>query len=217
MALKTAEWAGKVAQRVGKRVEHFREKGSDGQGRKVSVQAIADRCAELGLPLDRAVLAKLEKGQRQMLTVGELLVLAEALGVPPILLLFPLGAEETVEVLPGRQMPTWDAVKWFSGHGSPSEDWRQSSIPTQLWAEHDLALVSWLEAPDFMVKSQSLGVPPEDAVRNMQASRRLQENNLRTVRARIRFLGLTPPALPEGLKHIDQSDASELPSGGDQS
>jgi hypothetical protein len=213
VALKTAEWATGVAQSVGRRVERFRQGGLDGQGAKVSVQAIADRCSELGMPLDRAVLAKLEKGLRQTLTVGELMVLAEAVGVPPILLLFPLGDEETVEVLPGRQVPTWDAVKWFSGHGSVSEDWRQSSVPTQLWEEHEMAVSNWLEAPDFMVKSQAHGVPPENAYANMQASRRLMEGNLLALRGRIRALGLTPPALPEGLADLESQEQGQDPKG----
>lgn len=215
VALKSAEWATEVAARVGKRVQHFREKGPGGSGKKVSVQVIADRCAELGLPLDRAVIAKLEKGLRQTVTIGELMVFAEALGVPPVLLLFPLGEEESVEVLPGRLTDTWSALKWFSGQGDASADHRQSDLPTQLWEAHEVATVTWFEAADYMIKQQSFGVPPADAHRNLLATRRLQEDSLRAIRGRIRALELKPPALPAELSHLEEGQEEQDPEDGE--
>ena len=82
---------------------------------RMTAQGLADRCAELGHPLDRSVIAKLEKGHRLTVTVADLVVLAKALDVPTPLLLYPLGAAETVEVLPGVFRATWDTVKWFTG------------------------------------------------------------------------------------------------------
>src|SRR5260221_5345242 len=81
----------------------------------LSVQALADRCAELGLPLGRVTLSKLELGMRASLNIGELLVLAAALDMPPAELVFPAGLGGDVEVLPGQTLPAWDAAKWLSG------------------------------------------------------------------------------------------------------
>lgn len=108
------DWSSRIAARVGRQVAHFRAHPVTGD-KRMSAQALADRCAALGLPLDRAVIAKLEKGLRQTITVGEVLVLAQALGVAPLLLVFPVGQEEFTEVLPGREVPTWHAAKWFAG------------------------------------------------------------------------------------------------------
>lgn len=42
---------------------------------------------------------------------------AAALDVTPVLLVLPLGRQETVEALPGRDIPTWEAAMWFCGGG----------------------------------------------------------------------------------------------------
>ena len=84
--------------------------------RGLRAQQLADRCAELGAPIKRSVLANLENGRRDFLTVTELLVLAAALGVAPTLLVFPLDdATADVEVLPSVTAPAWNAAPWFTG------------------------------------------------------------------------------------------------------
>lgn len=80
----------------------------------MTVQGLADKCADLGLPLHRTVLAKLEAGHRDHISVPELLVLARALGAGPGQLLIPDG-DEPVEVLPGEVLPHDKAVSWFAG------------------------------------------------------------------------------------------------------
>lgn len=87
------------------------------QQRGVSAQKLADRCAELGAPIPRTVLSNLENGRRGNVTVAELLVLAAALDVPPATLVFPVGHQATVEMLPGVNRAPMDAVDWVSGRG----------------------------------------------------------------------------------------------------
>lgn len=65
--------------------------------------------------MQRSVLANLECGRRPLVSVAEVRVLARALRVPPLLLMFPVGDEEITEVLPGIEVNTWDAAKWFTG------------------------------------------------------------------------------------------------------
>ena len=61
----------------------------------MSAQALADRCAELGMPsLKRQAITNLENGRRGMVTVEELLVLAQALDTSPVTLLMPDPSEE---------------------------------------------------------------------------------------------------------------------------
>jgi hypothetical protein len=82
-----------------------------------SARELSDETADLGRRISPTVIAKLDSGHRAaMLTVSELLVLAAALNVPPILLLFGDGYPGgEVEYLPGRTASTWRAAQWFSG------------------------------------------------------------------------------------------------------
>src|SRR5258706_5002055 len=102
------EWTARVTASAGKQI------ALHGARAHLSVQALADRCAALGLPLGRVTISKLELGTRQSLSTGELMVLACALGVPPADLIFPAG-QGGVEILPGQALPAWDAVRWFCG------------------------------------------------------------------------------------------------------
>jgi len=52
------------------------------------------------------VISNLESGYRKMITLPELFVLAEALGVPPLMLMLPLGQADQIEILPGRIVST---------------------------------------------------------------------------------------------------------------
>jgi transcriptional regulator with XRE-family HTH domain len=103
------DWAGRYARVVAREVRRYREE------RGMSAQQLSDACAALGLPIHRSVLANFENGRRSNLNLNELLVIARALGVAPIFLMFPLGYEETVEVLPGMTVPTAEAVEWAAG------------------------------------------------------------------------------------------------------
>jgi transcriptional regulator with XRE-family HTH domain len=80
-----------------------------------SAQWLADETERLGYPISRAALANYESGRKKGLDVAELLVLAAALKVPPIVLLYPELPDGVVEVLPGVTATSWDAAAWFSG------------------------------------------------------------------------------------------------------
>lgn len=55
------------------------------------------------------------RARQEGISVAEVLVLADALDVPPALIVFPLEGQGTVEVLPGREMTAWAAYRWFCG------------------------------------------------------------------------------------------------------
>lgn len=100
-----------MSQRIGKAVE--RERKSAGM---TAVQLSA-RCEELGLPIHRTTLSKIESG-RSSFDVGELVVLAKALGVPPLELLYPGLPDAKVEGVPGQVERAWQVAQWFSGEAS---------------------------------------------------------------------------------------------------
>jgi len=87
---------------------------------KLSASEVARRTAELGYPISRGAIAKIEANSRSgKVDVAELLVLSAALDIPPVVLLFlivPVGGP--TEVLPGVGVLAEDAVRWVSGQVS---------------------------------------------------------------------------------------------------
>lgn len=103
------DWPRRLSASIAAEVRRYRlERG-------MSTQQLADACAALGHPIARAVLSNLENGRRENVSIAELLVIAKALDIEPIFLMFPLGYEDTVEVLPGQTVATVDAVRWVAG------------------------------------------------------------------------------------------------------
>jgi transcriptional regulator with XRE-family HTH domain len=184
------DWPKSIAKLVGQRIAYFREQARDERGRKLTVQALANRCAELGLPLGRPTIAKLENGLRETITVGELHVLAKALGVSPADLVLPLGQAAEVEVLPGQHMDTWDAVLWFSGFADrpslPPEDY---AGVVQLYQLHHVILQEFRGGRWAGPSAERMGVTA-----------------LRAVRPAMRERGLLLPELPPGLAYVDNGD-----------
>lgn len=129
-------WATRVTKDLGARVAFYRER------RKLSAQDLADRCAGLGMPsLSRVVITKLENGRREAVSTAELQVIARALDVPALLLLFPVGLTDAVEVLPGVTADPWHAAQWFTGHtGDPSDPAAERPPEGRVmwyWQQHD--------------------------------------------------------------------------------
>jgi len=105
------EWPTDMARLVAREVRRYRER----QRPKMSAQQLADRTAELGMPIPRSVLANLESGRRETVSVAEVLVLAAALNVAPTELICPVGFDKQTEMLPGRAMDPLAARRWFTG------------------------------------------------------------------------------------------------------
>ena len=104
------DWSARMARLVAREVRRYRE--GQGQRPRMSAQQLADRTEELGMPIPRSVLANLESGRRETVSVAEILVLAGALNVAPIELICPVGYDKEIELLPGPQLdpPGRDAV-----------------------------------------------------------------------------------------------------------
>jgi len=102
-----SSWARNTTDRIAGAVKALRGKRS--------AQWLADRTADLGHPISRTAISNLEVGRKGSVDVAELIVLARALGVPPLLLLYPAQAAGEVEVLPGHRASSWAAGQWFTG------------------------------------------------------------------------------------------------------
>ncbi len=206
---------------VGQRVARCRIKA------EMTVQALADRCKDLGLPLDRTVITKLEKGRRQSVTVPELLVLARALRVSPLALIFPVGQADTIEVLPSTPMAPFQAAQWFSGERpwpgtdgteDPEADWWAGSFALIAYREHaklvDDHRVALRAAGNYR---QTATVMPEgERQPYLQHAETLEreaadiERKLGGVRKAMRDRGVTPPPLPAHMEHVDYPNGDQV-------
>lgn len=116
----TRSWTWSLHQRIAGRIR-------DARRGRLSAQQLADATAALGYPITRSQIANYESGRKQSLEIAELLVLAAALGVPPLSLLFPEQPDRQVEMLPGVHTSTLNAMHRFVGDGGP------------LWPRHEVA------------------------------------------------------------------------------
>lgn len=80
----------------------------------MTAQQLSEECRRLGAPIHRSTITKIENG-RPRFDLGELLVLATVLVIPPAALVFPGPYNEEIEVLPGLKASQFDAAQWFSG------------------------------------------------------------------------------------------------------
>lgn len=78
---------------------------------------LGERMAELRPGWSRSTVVKLENYNREGVSVGDLLSLALALDVPPIMLIADPRHTETVPVADGLTVDVWDALLWLAGSG----------------------------------------------------------------------------------------------------
>lgn len=102
------DWHKAVAERIGKAVATRRKAVG------LTAQQLAERCRELGAPIHRTTVTKIENG-RPRFDLGELLILSVALDIPPALLVFPDYPDGFVEVVPGVEATNETAVDWLAG------------------------------------------------------------------------------------------------------
>jgi transcriptional regulator with XRE-family HTH domain len=120
------DWSTRLALSVAREVRRHR------QAQGLSAQQLAERCAQIGMPIQRSVLANLESGRRTTVTIAEVLVLAHALNVPPGVLMFPVGYNQSVEVLPGTWIEPYFAVEWLAGRSFFSREAADGFFDTPL-------------------------------------------------------------------------------------
>ncbi|HEX5493232.1 MAG TPA: helix-turn-helix transcriptional regulator [Mycobacteriales bacterium] len=198
----------------------------------LSYRELSERLEALGRPIPPLGLSRIEKCTRRV-DVDDLVALGAALGVPPVLLLYPVGLVEEVEVLPGRVVPTWNAAKWFTGEqplASPgpfgrwgfdppdAQTWETGAAPVDLYREHDRLISEWKAARNQEGSSRvkaSSAAPDEEqrTVYLRQATEHREragqaEEQLACVRSRMYRFGLTPPALTDELADLDERAGS---------
>lgn len=138
-----------------------------------SAQWLADRTAELGHPITRAQITNYENGRKASLDIADLIVLAAALNTSPVVLVYPGPYSDEVEVVPGRQAPTYFAADWFSGLGYwwvieiPAED----AVSDELWRTSGRAWINSTRAINGYRRLRETEMMRADALRRGDAER----------------------------------------------
>jgi hypothetical protein len=199
------EWADQVMATVAHEVRRRRKE------LRWSAQDLADKCAEIGHPIPRNVIANMESGRRSNLPLVDVIVLARALRTYPICLLYPLGYVDRVQRLPLQDSePTWDAMHWFTGDVVGALGVEADMLRNfRAHAGHERAALTAMRgekherwkaetANNPAEREEALIAQADYAERAAQAKYRL-----RSARAFIREDGGTPPHLPAALADVD--------------
>lgn len=212
VAMTPQQWPAKLTAHIAQGVRHARRAAG------LTMARVAQGCADRGMPeISEHSLKNLESGRKTSLSVADLFVLADVLGVPPITLLFPLGSLGTVEVLPGRVVSTWDALAWFTGElpaGEPAPEGSAKAVLDVFRHHSDLtaaAVIARNLAKDrrraanaTLDKERRKALLARAAGYEEQAFEDCRE--LRTFRELMRNRELVPPALPKELAFVDDAE-----------
>jgi transcriptional regulator with XRE-family HTH domain len=197
-------WAAAQAAEIGRRVAQRRKI------MKLSAEALAERCGILGMPsFTRQVIMRLEHSRRESVSVSELSVLAAALEISPVLLIYPLGQADETEYLPGHQASPFDAARWWGGEiavNAKGDMWPGERRPvTELFRDHHQMLQSmpsdFTKAAYIRARRGLGGTATQQDRDSMNAV-----TTLKVIRDFIREAGLQPPQLPVGLAWIDEPE-----------
>ncbi|WP_432982138.1 helix-turn-helix domain-containing protein [Dactylosporangium sp. CA-233914] len=212
-----ADWGHHVTTTIADQIKFWRT------DRGLSAQQLSDRSAELGYRVPRNIIANIESGRRSAVMVHELLILAMALNIPPILLVYPLGRQERVEVVPGYEAPTWSAFRWFAaskrptgpllggsvdegGVTEPLIEWEKAHLVVQVYRRHDSLVNRYRFTRDDTMNELRRLAEPSERMPDERETRRITDRvardlakaaeALRVHRQDMRSRGYQPPRLP---------------------
>ncbi len=178
--------------------------------RRMSAQQLAEATAALGYEIPRSVIANLESGRRDAVSIAELVVFAQALKVPPLLLVFPVGHAQTIEVLPNVTADVWAAAKWFTGEGPFPGTENDITVPsdsaTTYFRHQDELMRKWRQLREQVAEASATQAPGNEPQKADFFAEwlRSSETHLRDFRILVRKMGFNPGELPPELAHVDE-------------
>jgi transcriptional regulator with XRE-family HTH domain len=141
----------------------------------ITVQQLAARCAELGVPeLSRDVITNIEQRRRRV-TIDEVWVLAAALNIPPNLLMLPLGDEQRVQLAPAVTIHPHLALDWAEGDlplvhtNQHTHTWPEPDTPDWVAAAAPLYLYHELRAHERALRNARTPGERKDALERLRA------------------------------------------------
>jgi len=192
-----SSWAEDTTHRIADAVKALRGKRS--------AQWLADRTAELGHPISRTAISNLEVKRKHAVDVPELIVLARALGVPPLLLLYPALSAGEVEVLPGHRTSSWSAGQWFAGRAPYTAMDATQKVFVDFAADEGGARLLRLARQEEELHRQlrqprKRGLSPDELAGDLR-EREIVATLLRDVRREMKALGGEPLPWPEAVPY----------------
>ncbi len=203
---------------VAERIRHYRRQwGWD-------LQRLASECARVGgSGLTASVLANIESGRRDQngrrrrdVNIDEMLILAYALRVPPVLMFIPLGTNDVVAITPALVVHPNVAFKWVEGEELPALDDRPvEKADLQQWQEAGSPLLLYRE---FNESVGVAGITRRQLQRAEYIGERVLEarashyESLRILSEMLEFLiesGVRPPELDR--EWVDELERAGLP------
>lgn len=113
---KAKQWAHELANEFGHAVQFWRQKLD------LSASELSNRTREVGYPITRATIAKIESNNRNAkVDIAEVIALAAALRIAPADLIFPGYPDRRQRTTPRSEMTAKEAQAWLSG----SEEFEQ--------------------------------------------------------------------------------------------
>ncbi len=180
----TREWAEDFTEQIGVGIERSRRGRSD--------QWIADRTAELGHPISRPAISEYRRGKRKYMPVTDWLVIAAALEVPPISLLFPGLPDEPVSLLPDRgPVVAFDAAEWITGERISAPEGEEP-----LFGLEDPAVTHSILVAEYMQRPEPIETSAPVEVQILRKTRTIAEVALWARQERERL----SPAIQDGDK-----------------
>ncbi|MDJ0345615.1 helix-turn-helix transcriptional regulator [Streptomyces sp. H10-C2] len=210
----TDDWPKGLTTRIAEQIRAVRKAAG------LTVAELSQACADRGLPIPGTTITNLENGRRHSVDLGEFLVLADALGIPPISLLFPLNAAPIMTVLPGREMSAWEAVTWFTGE-TPTTEAIPADSPRELLetfrAYSDAVATARVSTSLAKARRRKASTTLDPARRAtlLETAAGYDElafddcRELRDFRNALRERGLAPPELPAELAFVDAVDSDD--------
>ncbi|ORT59207.1 helix-turn-helix transcriptional regulator [Streptomyces sp. CB03238] len=206
-----SDWSPSFTARVAEQMRRARKAAG------LTVAEAGEACATLGLPVPKTTITNLETRRRSSIDLAEFLVLAEVYKVPPVSLLFPLGTDASVAVLPDREVPTWEAVSWFTGETPLDKPAPEGSARDVLdtYRAHSDAVATALASSRLAKERRRKASVTLDAARRdalLEAAASYEQlafddcRELRGFRDAMRERGLIPPALPTDLTFVDNPE-----------
>ncbi|MFB8201888.1 helix-turn-helix transcriptional regulator [Kitasatospora purpeofusca] len=209
--MEQSEWVEQLASTSGAAIRKRRA------ALKLTAGAVAQRCTDLGFPISRQSVSRLEAGKRDApLNLAELLVLARALDVPPVLLIAPLDQQESVRIAPDVEVPAAEALTWITGERPTSAAGDGPGAVLDVLRRHDrlvrTAVWSTGQAVERRRDAQLAG--PDDYQRASETAQQLEDvarrdrEDVLSERRRLRELGAFPPPLPSEIAFVDPTGAA---------
>lgn len=190
--------------------------------RNLSVQALADRIADLGGSLNRIAISRIENGNRSV-GLDDWLLLSHALAVPPVLLFVDLEGGDDVAVAPMVTLHPWLVWNWATGQEAPIvrrpgegnlitrvEEFGQARTAIQLYREEESAADRVHDAKSAIRNAEFVG--DKRALASARANYLEALRQLAALFDRMIENNMTPPGKSqEWIQRIRESGFSKYP------